>query len=206
MSSSSNLSSKYYNKLDVNRLQANQIKSLKSFLFSSIFSNSSIDIIDSFTLHLTLSNSDFISSIQFTDRPLRQYEKIYFSSFINFFDKGSSFSNIPPNGVLSFNNFQQSFEFSLLSFQNDTAVFKLTTLKDLKNKNQREPIHKKLQNGNTGSLSIFIDDSAPPGIPNSADAKKAAAARLELKEIWAAIETRYADNKFNAADDYDDGL
>jgi hypothetical protein len=156
MSSSSNLYSKYFNKLDVNRLQANQIKSLKSFLFSSIFSNSSIDIIDSFTLHLTLSNSDFLSCIQFTDRPLRQYHKINFSSFISFFDKGSSFSNIPPNGVLSFNNFQQSFEFSLLNFDNDTAVFKLTTLKELKNKNKRETTDK-LQNGNTGSLSIFID-------------------------------------------------
>ena len=102
MSSSSTLPSKYFNRLQVNRLQANNSyvinDNIPSYLFSLLINNAT------FTKNNTGGILTFSSAqvIQFTDRPLRQTGFISIDNFIDLFsDLGiNTFTDDPPNGVL----------------------------------------------------------------------------------------------------------
>ena len=121
MASSSTLDSKYYNKLLVNKLQANKIKADDintgvSYLYSINFPDVTLketDIYNEYELEYINSVND-LSLIEFTDRPIR-YSKEYFGSeatmtLMILFYKDSSFSEDPPNVVLTHNNQQSTYE------------------------------------------------------------------------------------------------
>ena len=96
MASSTLLSSKYFDKLNINRLQANDIKSENiqsdniiptkpQYLFSAVFNNGKFERTETGgKLTFTKDNTDSI--IMFSDRPFRQTENIDFEEFVNLFD------------------------------------------------------------------------------------------------------------------------
>ena len=115
MSSSSNLHSKYFNRLQVNRLQAQNSDLIYddkiSFLYSLLFNYAS------FTKNntggtLTFSSADVDSVIQFSDRPFRQTGLITIDDFIDLFSilGTNSFNVDPPNGVLVSSEEQKTYE------------------------------------------------------------------------------------------------
>ena len=115
MSSSSTLPSKYFNRLQANRLQANNSyiinDDIPSYLFSLLINYAS------FTKNntggtLTFSSADVDSVIQFTDRPFRQTGLITIDDFIDLFSilGNNSFKVDPPNGVLVSGEEQKTYE------------------------------------------------------------------------------------------------
>ena len=108
MASSTILSSKAFNKLQINRLDAKEIRSnnisslTPSYLFSAVFNGNFIRNSTGGILRFT--SSDVVSIIQFTDRPLRQTEIILFDDFVSLFEtkiySNNSFEDSPPNAVL----------------------------------------------------------------------------------------------------------
>jgi hypothetical protein len=115
MSSSSNLHNKYFNRLQVNRLQAINSDLIHddkiSFLYSLLFKSAT------FTKNntggtLTFSSSDVDSVIQFSDRPFRQTGLITIDDFIDLFYivGNNSFKVDPPNGVLVSSEEQKTYE------------------------------------------------------------------------------------------------
>ena len=106
MASSRILNSKALNKLQVNRLDAQAIRSdnistlTPSFLFSALFTGNFSRNSTGGTL--TFTRTDIDSIIQFSDRPFRQTGIISFQQFVNLFDTtgNNSFEEDPPNVVL----------------------------------------------------------------------------------------------------------
>ena len=135
--SSSLLSSKYFDKLQVNRLKTNEIKSdnilpqSPSYLFSAVFNNASFERNSTGGI-LTITNNDTESIIEFSDRPFRQTENIDFVTFVDLFDTSGndSFEEDPPNGVLTHSEEQKTYIIKLLSFDLETAKFNLELLPD----------------------------------------------------------------------------
>ena len=138
MSSSSLLHSKYFDKLQVNRLKANDIKSDNiypidpnglSYLFSAIFNNSIFNRNESGGT-LTISKDNTKSIIQFSDRPFRQTGNIDFDTFVSLFDTtgNNSFEEDPPNCVLIHDEEQRTYIIRLLNSNTDNATFSLELL------------------------------------------------------------------------------
>jgi hypothetical protein len=135
MASSSLLPSKYYDKLQVNRLQANEIKSdnispmSPSYLFSGVFDNATFDR-NEIGGTLSITKDDTESIIQFSDRPFRQTSNITFDEFVNLFGTpgNNSFEEDPPNGVLVHLEEQRTYIIRLLSSDSNTATFSLELL------------------------------------------------------------------------------
>ena len=157
MSSSSLLPSKYYDKLQVNRLKANDIKSdnivpiSPSYLFSAVFNNAIFDRNNTGGT-LTITKDDTESIIQFSDRPFRQTENIEYETFVNLFDTSgnNSFEEDPPNGVLTHSEEQRTYIIRLLSKDSETATFSLELL----------PGETHNLNTVSGRMSLFVDRAA----------------------------------------------
>ena len=157
MASSRILSSKAVNKLQVNRLDAQAIRSDNiivqnpSYLFSAVFNNGNFSR-DSTGGTLTFTRSDFHSIIQFSDRPFRQTDNIDFESFVSLFgisDSGSNtFAQDPPNGVLVHEEEQRTYIIRLLNSDTDSVTFSLELLPGESHK---------LTDVN-GRMSLFVDD------------------------------------------------
>ena len=120
MSSSSTLPNKYFNRLQVNRLQANNSyvinDDIKSFLYSLLLKSATF-IKNNTGGILTFSSADVDSVIQFTDRPLRQSKLITIDDFIDLFSilGTNSFKVDPPNGVLVSDEEQKTYELKTAS-------------------------------------------------------------------------------------------
>ena len=137
MSSSCILPNKYFNKLQVNYLKANDIKSYNilqqspSYLFSAVFNNATFERNQTGGT-LIINNNDIESIIKFTDRPLRQTEYIDFQTFISFFHTPGidSFEHDPPNGVLTNSKEQKTYIITLLNKNEElqTTTFNLQLL------------------------------------------------------------------------------
>ena len=115
MSSYSILPNKYFNRLQANRLQAQNSYIIHddkiSFLYSLLLNKAT------FTKNntggtLTFSSRDVDSVIQFSDRPFRQTGTISIDSFIALFSilGTNSFKVDPPNGVLVSSEEQKTYE------------------------------------------------------------------------------------------------
>ena len=100
-----------FNKLSVNRLQAQAIRSdnilptQPSYLFSVLLENATFERNNTggtLTFDLNVENNDVI---QFSDRPLRQTQNISLTDFVSVFTAGGpdSFKEDPPNMVLVHN-------------------------------------------------------------------------------------------------------
>ena len=155
MASSRILSSKAVNKLSVNRLEAQAIRSdnissqTPSYLFSAVFNGDFIWNSTGGTL--TFTSSDVDSIIQFTDRPIRQTGIISFDEFISLFgvlDSGSNtFAEDPPNAVLVHNEEQRTYIVRLASSDTNSVTFNLELLAGEKHN---------LDDVN-GRMSFFVD-------------------------------------------------
>ena len=160
MTSASNLSSKMYNRLQANKLQALDSKvsdygiDKPSYLYSLLLSNATLDK----TTHggfLTFTEDDFVSIIQFTDRPLRQTNDNYsLNDFVALFDVNNdefnAFSEDPPNGVWVNEEEQKTYELVSLKYDdtNKNYVVKLKLIEG--------EIHTSLEPV-TGAMSFFVD-------------------------------------------------
>ena len=160
MSSSSLLPSKYYDKLQVNRLKANDIKSdnispmSPSYLFSAVFNNATFNRNETGGT-LTITRDDTESIIQFSDRPFRQTENIDFDTFVSLFSNSvstgdNSFEEDPPNGVLTHEEEQRTYIIRLLNSDNDKATFNFELL----------PGESHNLNTVSGRMSLFVDNSS----------------------------------------------
>jgi hypothetical protein len=160
MASSSLLPSKYFDKLQVNRLKANDIKSdniipeSPSYLFSAVFDNATFDKNETGgTLTITKENTESI--IQFSDRPFRQTNNITFQEFVSLFDTtgNNSFEEDPPNGVLTHSEEQRTYVIRLLNSNIDSATFSLELL----------PGETHNLNTVSGRMNLFVD----PGLTSA---------------------------------------
>jgi hypothetical protein len=161
MASSSLLPSKYFDKLQVNRLKANEIKSdnilpsVPSYLFSAVFNNATFDR-NQIGGTLTITKLDTESIIQFSDRPFRQTENIDFETFVSLYDTSGldSFEEDPPNGVLTHTEEQKTYKITLLSRDSETATFNLELLPG------------EIHNLNTviGRMNLFVDMWGESGV------------------------------------------
>ena len=133
--SSSLSSNRYVNKLQVNRLKAQEIKSDNvlpqsiSWLFSAVFTTATFNR-DSTGGVLVFNKSDVSSVIQFSDRPFRKTMDITVSEFVSYFTLigSNSFEKDPPNVVLNHNEEQRTYTMSLASEDSDTVSFNLGLL------------------------------------------------------------------------------
>ena len=154
MTSSRILSSKYFDKLVVNRLDALAIRSDNissinpSYLFSAVFNNATFDRNEAGGI-LTVTKNNTESIIEFSDRPFRQTENIDFQSFVSLFDTigDNSFKEDPPNGVLVHYEEQRTYIIRLLNSNIDNATFSLELLPG------------ETHNFNTisGRINLFVD-------------------------------------------------
>ena len=134
MASSRILSSKALNKLQVNRLDAQAIRSdnistlTPSFLFSALFTGNFSRNSTGGTL--TFTNTNINSIIQFSDRPFRQTANITLQEFVNLFDTAgnNSFEQDPPNAVLVHEQEQRTYIVRLVSSDYNSATFNLELL------------------------------------------------------------------------------
>ena len=156
MSSSSLLPSKYFDKLQVNRLKANDIKSdniiptSPSYLFSAVFNNAIFDRNNTGGT-LTITKDGTESIIQFSDRPFRKTENINFDSFVSLFSApgNNSFEEDPPNGVLTHDEEQRTYIITLLNSDTDSAIFSLELL----------PGETHNLNTISGRMNLFVDNT-----------------------------------------------
>jgi hypothetical protein len=157
MTSASNLSSKLFNYLNLNRLQALNSKvsnfndPTPSLLFSILFNNSTLNKLpDKATLKFT--KSDVASVIQFTDRPLRQTSTITLDDFLNLFipdNSGfNSFSKDPPNGVLVNKNEQKTYELKSVAYDGDNIIFEMLYIGESGEQGEF-----------SGKMSFFVDNT-----------------------------------------------
>ena len=163
MASSSLLPSKYFDKLQVNRLKANAIKSdniyteSPSYLFSAVFNNAQFDRNNTGgTLRFT--KNDIESVIQFTDRPFRQTQNITYEDFVSLFNANvvgtNTFAEDPPNAVLVHSEEQRTYKVILSSSTENEAVFNLELLPG--------EIHN--LTSMSGRMNLFVDNLEPPPI------------------------------------------
>ena len=156
MSSSSLLPSKYFDKLRVNRLKANDIKSdnivptSPSYLFSAVFNNAIFDRNNTGGT-LTITKDDTESIIQFSDRPFRQTENINFDTFVSLFSSSgnNSFEEDPPNGVLTHDEEQRTYIIRLLNSDTNSAIFSFELL----------PGETHNLNTISGRMNLFVDNT-----------------------------------------------
>ena len=154
MASSSLLDSKLIDKLQVNRLDAQKIRSnniaslTPSYLFSAVFNGNFTRNLTGGTLTFNINDVDSI--IQFSDRPFRQTQYIKFEQFVSIFTTGT-FVEDPPNCVLVNKEEQRTYIVKLASSDTDIVTFNLELLPG--------ETHN-LENIN-GKMNIFIDNGPP---------------------------------------------
>ena len=157
MASSRILFSKAVDKLQVNRLDAQAIRSdnikslFPSFLFSAVFNNATFDRnVTGGTLTITKYNTESI--IKFSDRPFRQTDNITFEQFVSLFgilNSGlNSFAEDPPNAVLVHNEEQRTYIVRLVSSDSNSATFILDLL----------PGETHIFSNINGRMNLFVDD------------------------------------------------
>ena len=158
MASSSNLPSKFFNSIYINRLQALNSKvsnfndPTPNFLFSILFNDATLNKHpDKATLSFTSSNISSI--IQFTDRPLRQSKTISSEDFLSLFNVDNSgfnsFAEDPPNGVLVLNKEQKTYEIKSIKRDGSEIKFEMLYVSETGQLGEQ-----------TGKMSFFIDTSA----------------------------------------------
>ena len=153
--SSSLSSNRYVNKLQVNRLKAQEIKSDNvlpqsiSWLFSAVFTTATFNR-DSTGGVLVFNKSDVSSVIQFSDRPFRKTMDITVSEFVSYFTLigSNSFEKDPPNVVLNHNEEQRTYTMSLASEDSDKVSFNLVLL----------PGESHNLSTVSGLMNLFVDD------------------------------------------------
>jgi len=189
MASSSLLPNKQFNKLKVNRLDAQQIKSdsilptTPSYLFSAIFNNSTFERTNTGGT-LTVTDTDTESIIQFSDRPFRQTSNISFDAFVSLFKVSTgdnTFNEDPPNGVLTHSEEQRTYKITLLDYDLGSATFNLDLLPD--------ETHN--LNTITGRMNLFVDmvsDEALAASPPAAAEALAALAASAMATAVAAVD------------------
>ena len=136
MSSSALLSNNLFDKLVVNRLDAQTIKSdnilpfTPSYLFSALINNATFTRTERGG-ELTFNTNDSGSVIAFTDRPFRQTKYISFEEFVGLFTESgeNSFEDDPPNGVLIHSEEQRTYIITLAKQEDDKITFNLELLK-----------------------------------------------------------------------------
>ena len=169
MTSSRILSSKAFNKLQVNRLDAQAIRSdnisrqTPSYLFSAVFNGDFSRNSSGGTL--TFTESDVDSIIQFSDRPFRQTDNISFEEFVSLFGTirsgSNTFAEDPPNVVLVHEQEQRTYIVRLVSSDSNSATFNLELL----------PGEMHNLGDVNGRMSLFVDSSSaddyqsPPSTP-----------------------------------------
>ena len=175
MSSSSTLPSKYFNRLLVNRLQAQNSYIINddkiSFLYSLLFKSAT------FTKNntggtLTFSSADVDSVIQFSDRPFRQTGTISIDNFIDLFsDLGiNTFTDDPPNGVLVSSEEQKTYELKTVGSDGNGKYTIELELIDGES-------HVSL-NGVSGRFSLFVDYSTVSNLSKNQVIQQASTAML----------------------------
>jgi len=136
MSSSSLLPNKAFNRLSVNRLNAQSIRSdniipsSPSYLFSILFKFSTF--IRNNTGGKLIINVDQKndSVIQFSDRPFRQTNFISLLDFILLFfsNQQNSFTKDPPNAVLTHKDEQRTYKMTMDSINDKELIFNMELL------------------------------------------------------------------------------
>ena len=151
------LDNRYFDKLLVNRLQAQAIRSDNvqppqiSYLFSVLLENGTFErnkTGGTLIFDLNTENNDVI---QFSDRPFRKTENISITEFVNLFTLGgsNSFEKDPPNMVLVHNEEQRTYEMKLSSQSENQAIFTLLLL----------PGETHDLTTVTGRMSLFVDNA-----------------------------------------------
>ena len=158
MSSSSILPSKYFNRLQVNRLESinsnigTSDSSVPSYLFSLLFKKATLTKTSGGGT-LTFTKDQVESVVMFTERPLKLTQTISIDSFIELFSPSlvgdNTFSEEPPNGVLAFKEEQKTYQIKTArSDGNDNYTFELDLI-DGETHEDLNPI--------TNIMSLFVD-------------------------------------------------
>jgi len=157
-SSKSLLDNRSFNKLVVNRLDAQKICSdnisslTPSYLFSGVFNGNFSRNSTGGTL--TFTKSDVDSIIQFSDRPFRQTNNITFEQFVSLFSGSNigsnTFAEDPPNGVLVHEEEQRTYIIRLASKNLDSAIFSLELISGEKHN----------ESDIKGRMSFFVDSKS----------------------------------------------
>lgn len=163
MSSSSLVSNRYFDKLVVNSLQVQEIKTdktypeRKQYLYSIILKAATFHKNENGgILSFTRSNTNII---QFTDRPFQKSTSNFnFDIFAKLFEENNnsnnSFYKDPPNGVLVIEDKQKTYKITLNEYINDKITFNLTLLEGESN------IINKDYNGR---INLFVDPGTDTG-------------------------------------------
>ena len=136
MSSNSLLSNKAFNRLSVNRLDAQAIRSDNissanpSFLYSILFKFATFTRNNTGGKLIINVDQKFDSVIQFSDRPFRQQKPITLYDFILLFlnNQQNSFSQDPPNAVLSHQFEQRTYKMTFDSITDKQLVYNLQVI------------------------------------------------------------------------------
>jgi hypothetical protein len=150
------LDNRSFNKLAVNRLEAQAIRSdnvqpsQPSYLFSVLLENGTFNRNNTggtLTFDIGTENNNVI---QFSDRPFRQTQNISLTDFVDLFTLGdsNSFEEDPPNMILAHSQEQRTYIMKLSSKSNNQVVFTLELL----------PGETHNLNTVTGRMSVFVDD------------------------------------------------
>jgi hypothetical protein len=150
------LDNRSFNKLAVNRLEAQAIRSdnvqpsQPSYLFSVLLENGTFNRNNTggtLTFDIGTENNNVI---QFSDRPFRQTQNISLTDFVDLFTLGdsNSFEEDPPNMILAHSQEQRTYKMKLSSQSNNQVVFTLELL----------PGETHNLNTVTGRMSVFVDD------------------------------------------------
>ena len=180
MASSSNLSSKFFNSIYINRLQALNSKvsnfndPTPNFLYSILFNDATLNKHpDKATLSFTSSNISSI--IQFTDRPLRQSKTISSEDFLSLFNVDNSgfnsFAEDPPNGVLVHNKEQKTYEIKSIKRDGSEIIFEMLSVGEPEQVGEQ-----------TGKMSFFIDMSQAAELVTEQKRERTQVPLLNLKD------------------------
>ena len=155
--SNSLLDNRSFNKLAVNRLETQALRSNNiqsetiSYLFSVLLENGTFERNNTggnLTYDLNAENNDVIV---FSDRPFRKTNKISMTSFVALFtlDGSNSFEEDPPNIVVAHSEEQRTYVMKLSSQNNNQVVFTLELL----------PHETHDLTTVTGIMNLFVDNS-----------------------------------------------
>ena len=156
MSSNSLLSNKAFNRLSVNRLDAQAIRSDNissanpSFLYSILFKFATFTRNNTGGKLIINVDQKFDSVIQFSDRPFRQQKTITLYDFILLFlnNQQNSFSQDPPNAVLSHQLEQRTYKMTFDSITDKQLVYNMDLL----------PGETHDMSEVSGRMSLFVDN------------------------------------------------
>ena len=158
MSSSSTLHSKYFNRLQVNRLETiNSTISTSDpkYLFSLLFNKATL-IKTSGGGTLTFTKNQVETVVMFTERPLKFTQTISIDNFIELFSPSlvgdNTFRKDPPNGILTFKEEQKTYQIKTArSDGNDNYTIELNLI-DGETHDNLNPV--------TDIMSLFVDGAS----------------------------------------------